>query len=179
MDKKELIRKKYLILRKKKYFEIKKDFFYPLKKIISNKNKNISIYYPNSFEVNVLKILEIDYFKRFNFLLPIINNKNSMSFYKWKKNEVLFVNRYGIPEPLKSKKISPNVILLPLLAFDKHKNRIGYGKGYYDKFLNRYLKLHKKILTFGVAFSFQKYQNLPSKTYDFKLDHIITEKGII
>ena len=82
MDKKELIRKKYLILRKKKYFEIKKDFFYPLKKIISNKNKNISIYYPNSFEVNVLKILEIDYFKRFNFLLPIINNKNSMSFYK-------------------------------------------------------------------------------------------------
>ena len=66
-----------------------------------------------------------------------------MYFCKWEKNDVLFLNKYGIPEPKKSKKIIPGIILVPLLAFDKNKNRIGYGKGYYDKFLNRFLKRKK------------------------------------
>ena len=102
-----------------------------------------------------------------------------MNFYKWKKNDLLFLNKYGIPEPLKSNKIIPNMVLLPLLAFDKDKNRIGYGGGFYDRYLNKFLKKHKKILTVGVAFSFQKYKNLPVNNKDFKLDNIITEKGII
>ena len=102
-----------------------------------------------------------------------------MNFYKWKKNEVLALNKYGIPEPIKTKKIVPSIVLVPLLAFDKNKNRIGYGKGYYDKYLNKYVKSNKKILTIGVAFSFQKYHKLPVNNKDFKLDYIITEKGII
>jgi len=64
------------------------------------------------------------------------------------------------------------------LAFDKKKNRIGYGKGYYDKYLYKYLKIHKNILTVGIAFSFQKYNNLPVNKNDFQLNYIITEKGI-
>ena len=78
-----------------------------------------------------------------------------------------------------SNKIIPSTILVPLLAFDKKKNRIGYGKGFYDKYLNKYLNLHKKILTVGVAFSFQKYHKIPITKMDFQLDYIITEKGII
>ena len=101
-----------------------------------------------------------------------------MNFYQWKNNDILLLNKYGIPEPVKSKKVTPNLILLPLLAFDKNKNRIGYGKGYYDKYLNKYLKLHDKIVTVGVAFSFQKHHNLPVNDKDFKLNYIITEKGI-
>ena len=88
------------------------------------------------------------------------------------------MNNYGIPEPMMSNKIIPSTILVPLLAFDK-KNRIGYGKGFYDKYLNKYLNLHKKILTVGVAFSFQKYHKIPITKMDFQLDYIITEKGII
>ena len=71
------------------------------------------------------------------------------------------------------------MVLLPLLAFDKNKNRIGYGKGFYDKYLNKYFKAQKKIVTVGVAFSFQQYNKLPRTDKDFKLDYIITEKGII
>ena len=69
--------------------------------------------------------------------------------------------------------------MVPLLAFDKQKNRIGYGKGFYDKYLNRFLKINRNILTVGVAFSFQKYHKLPVNKKDFKLDYIITEKGMI
>ncbi len=183
MDKKWLIRKKYFLKRKKNYFNIDVNFFLPLvkliKKIIKNKDKNIAIYFPNSYEVNVLKILEVEYFKKFNFLLPIIKKNNSMKFYKWKKNEVLLINKYGILEPVETKETIPSIVLLPLLAYDKNKNRIGYGKGFYDKFLNKFLKTRKKILTIGVAFSFQKHHKLPNSKKDFKLNYIINEKGIV
>ena len=102
-----------------------------------------------------------------------------MHFYKWKKNQPLLLNKYGIPEPKKSKKILPNLILVPLLAFDEKKNRLGYGKGFYDKYLHKLKKIRKKILVVGVAFSFQKHNNLPVNKTDFKLDYIITDKGII
>ena len=183
MDKKSLIRKKYFLKRKKKFFEISDKFFLPLINLIKkrgiSKKAFISLYYPSSFEVDVLKILKVEYFKKFNFLLPIIQKNKSMEFYKWKHNEILYVNKYGIPEPTKTIKIIPSIMLVPLLAFDKDKNRLGYGKGYYDKYLFKYIKTHKHILTVGVAFSFQEYNKLPVNKKDFKLNFIITEKGII
>ena len=182
MDKKSLIREKFLLKRKKKFFKVDLKYFIPLKKIIkkefNNKKINISIYYPIFYELDLLCLIDDEYFKKFNFLLPIVGKNNSMNFYQWKNNDILLLNKYGIPEPVKSKKVTPNLILLPLLAFDKNKNRIGYGKGYYDKYLNKYLKLHDKIVTVGVAFSFQKHHNLPVNDKDFKLNYIITEKGI-
>jgi len=93
MDKKKLIRKSYFLKRKKLYFEINESFFSPLLNLLkrqrNNKKLNISIYFPSFFEVNVLKILNIEYFKKYNFLLPRIEDKNLMNFYKWKKNQIL------------------------------------------------------------------------------------------
>ena len=136
MDKKRLIRRKYLFKRKKNFFEIKNTFFEPLKNLIKKTNgkdiKNISLYFPSNFEVNVLKILDIQYFKKFKFSLPIISKNHVMNFYLWKNKDILLINKYGIPEPQKTLKIEPKLILVPLLAFDKYKNRIGYGKGYYE-----------------------------------------------
>ena len=135
------------------------------------------MYYPTSYELNILRILDLDYFAKSNILLPIIEDNKSMNFYKWNKNQILTVNKHGILEPIKTKIIFPKVILVPLLAFDS-KNRLGYGKGFYDKYLNKYIRRYKKILTIGVAFSFQKHHNLPVNKYDAKLDYILTEKGI-
>ncbi len=183
MDRKQIIRKKYFDKRKKNYFELNENFFLSLYKLIKKKIKMkkfcISIYYPNSFEVNILKILDLEYFKKFIFLLPVIEKNGSMNFYKWKKNDILSVNKYGILEPIKLKKKIPEVVLVPLLAFDKNRNRLGYGKGFYDKYFSRFIKNHKKILKVGIAFSFQKYNKLPVNNKDFKLDYIITEKGIV
>ncbi len=183
MDKKGLIRKKFFFLRKKNYFEVKDSYFTPIIKLISkikiDRKINVSIYYPSFYEVNVLKLLDNDFSKNCNFLLPIIEKNNKMQFYKWKKNDILFVNKYGLLEPKKSRKIIPDVALVPILSFDKKKNRIGYGKGYYDKYLNKYRNSNKKILTIGVAFSFQKYHKLPVNHKDFKLDFVVTEKGMI
>ena len=81
-------------------------------------------------------------------------------------------------EPAKSKAKVPDLMLIPLLAFDKNKHRLGYGKGFYDRYLNKYLKKHKDILTVGVAFSFQKHHKIPVNQNDVKVDFILTEKGI-
>ena len=181
MQQKYLVRKKYYQLRKKKYYEVKKEFFIPFVNLIKSKFRKkikLAMYYPASFEINVLRLLEFKYISYQNTLLPIIKKNNSMNFFSWKKNEVLQINKFGMLEPNRSKPNVPEVMLVPLLAFDKKKYRLGYGKGFYDRSLNKYLKKFKNILTIGVAFSFQKHHKLPINNNDVKLDYILTEKGI-
>ena len=92
----------------------------------------------------------------------------------------LYVNNYGILEPdTNNKDMIPDLILVPLVAFDKRLNRIGYGKGYYDKALIKIKKIKKKMITIGVAYSFQQCDKVPINKYDYKLDYIFTERGII
>ncbi len=181
---KNRLRKKYAQKRKLKYFEISSNFFKPLIKIIkknSSKNYiNLASYYPSFFEVNTLKLFEIKTLNKLRTLFPTVEKNNSMSFYEWKKNDVLKINKFGMLEPaLFSKKITPDIMLVPLLAFDGSKNRLGYGGGFYDRYLNKFLKMNKKILTIGIAFSFQKHQKLPASSDDVCLNYILTEKGII
>ena len=182
MTQKNILRKRYGQLRKKKYHEIDQYFFFPLIKLIKlnfkKKDFRLALYYPSNFELNVLKFLENDFMKNKNVLLPAIERKNNMNFYLWKKNQPLFVNKFGILEPEKTSIKIPNLILVPILAFDKRKYRLGYGKGFYDRYLNRFLNKFKDILTVGVAFSFQKYHKLPIDKRDVKLNYILTEKGI-
>ena len=112
-------------------------------------------------------------------LLPVIKSNNQMNFIEWKYLDPLKVNKFGMLEPcLQNKNVVPNFMLVPLLNFDNYKNRLGYGKGFYDRFLNKFLKSKKNITTIGVAFSFQKYNKLPATNLDIKLDYILTEKGL-
>ena len=62
------------------------------------------------------------------------------------------------------------------MAFDKQLNRIGYGGGFYDRYINK-VKKSKKIITIGLAYSFQKVKEIKIKDYDIKLDFVITEKN--
>ena len=182
MQQKNQLRKKYFNLRKKKYFDINKEFFSPLLKIIKLRVKKkyfkIALYYPSNFELNVLKILEFTNVLSKDILLPVTDKNNFMNFFSWKKNNLLFVNKFGMLEPSKSQSKIPDIMLVPILAFDKNKYRLGYGKGFYDRYLNKYLKQFKNILTVGVAFSFQRHHKLPKNQNDVKLDFIITDKGI-
>ena len=182
MKQKKQLRKKYFNLRQKRYYEIDKNFFLPFLKLIKLKIKKkpikIALYYPANFELNVFKLLEFNNIFAQDILLPVTKKKNLMNFFSWKINDILFVNKFGIPEPTQSKAKVPDVILVPILAFDKYKYRLGYGKGFYDRYLYKYLKKFKKIFTVGVAFSFQKHHKLPISQNDIKLDFIITEKGI-
>ena len=101
-----------------------------------------------------------------------------MNFYKWSKTEPLKVNKYGIPEPISNTKVYPKILLIPLVGFDYHLNRLGYGGGYYDRYLSK--KQNKnELFKIGVGFSFQKVKSIPIDKYDKKLDCVMTEKVII
>ena len=126
MQLKDKLRKKYLSIRKKKYFEINKDFFIPLTKLIKKQNKkkniNLSFYYPSFFETNVLKIFKTNLKNKIRSFLPVLSKNNSMNFYQWNNKEVLQINKFGMLEPImKLKPIIPEIILVPLLAYDNKK----------------------------------------------------------
>ena len=178
------LRKKFLLKRKKKYLTAKKfDFkliFNLIRKHFHKKKIIIAGYYPSNYEVNILKFLEEASEKKFRITLPVIKPSNQMSFKLWVFKEPLYVNKFGILEPKNSKrKIIPDLIMVPLVAFDDHLNLIGYGKGYYDRNLRKISKIKKNAISLGIAYSFQKCKKIPINSHDFKLDYIFTEKGII
>ena len=109
-----------------------------------------------------------------------LNNRYYIrKFVSWKFSDPLIVNKFGFLEPeINGKKIIPDLILVPIVAFDKFKNRLGYGKGYYDRILRKYVLKNPKIITIGLAFSFQKYKKIPISKFDVKLNYILTEKGL-
>ena len=181
---KSFLRNKSLLQRKKKYLTVKNFNFNLIFNLISkhfNKKKIIIAgYYPSNYEVDILNFLYKASKKKFRIALPIIKSSNKMSFKLWVYKEPLYVNKFGILEPKNSKKkIIPDLIMVPLVAFDNHLNRIGYGKGYYDRSLKKIRKINKNAITLGIAYSFQKCTQIPVNDNDFRLDYIITEKGII
>ncbi len=135
------------------------------------KDKVIFSYYPIGSEVD-LSSLE----KRFPIAYPVIFPNRKMEAYLPKGP--LIPNRYGIPEPdpntsIKIEKEDIGVILVPCVGFSKRKDRLGYGGGYYD----RYLK-ETKALKIGIAFEVQKLDFLPIEENDIPLDLFITEKDV-
>ena len=101
-----------------------------------------------------------------------------MDFYSWSFDDPLKINQYGIPEPFSKKLIYPDILLVPLVAFDKNLNRLGYGGGYYDRVIDK-LSKKKYILKIGFALSVQKINHVPVTKYDKKLDYIVTDKYIL
>ncbi|MBD1149460.1 5-formyltetrahydrofolate cyclo-ligase [Pelagibacterales bacterium SAG-MED27] len=178
---KSQIRKKILNIRKNNFNEklkINKNNFISFLKINTNYINNFGGYYPSNYEIDDLEILDLLQKKNFKISLPVIKKNNQMDFYKWSNNDPLKINKFGIPEPISSKKIYPDILLVPLVGYDNYYNRLGYGGGFYDRYVEKIEKI-KKVIKIGLAFSCQKIKNIPLNQYDKKLDFIITEKEIL
>ena len=175
------IRKKIISLRRRNFngnLEIKSNLLFKLFKEIKINSKIIGGYYPFNFELDILDILQKLENKNFIISLPRVNKNNKMDFFIWAHKDPLKINKYGIPETTSQKKVFPNILLIPLVAFDNQLYRLGYGGGYYDRYISRF-ESRKKLIKIGVGFTFQKVKKLPINKYDKKLNYLITEKGII
>jgi 5-formyltetrahydrofolate cyclo-ligase len=178
------LRKKFILLRKKKY--LKKDkfnfdlIFNLIKKRFYKKKIIIGGYYPANYEVDILDFLQEASKNKFKIVLPYVKSSNIMTFKSWAYKDPLYIGRFGILEPNSScREITPDLIMVPLVAFDKNMHRIGYGKGYYDRILQKIIKNKKKIISIGIANTSQQCTKIPIEKHDFKLDYIFTERGII
>ena len=178
---KSKIRDKILKIRKKKFdknIRINSDKFISLLRINRLNLKNVGGYYPSNYEIDDLETLKLLEKKKFKVSLPIVKQNNQMNFYRWSNDDPLKINKFGIPEPVSTKIIYPDILLVPLVAYDSNLNRLGYGGGFYDRYIEKIEKI-KKVTKIGLAFSFQKISSIPTNQYDRRLDFIITEKEIL
>ena len=178
---KSKLRKKILKLREVENFKnIKIDFdnVFDLLKKNNLTKKCIGGYFPVNYEIDDLEILKKLKKKKYQISLPVIKKNFDMDFYRWSFDDPLKINKYGIPEPFSKQLIYPDILLVPLVAFDKNLNRLGYGGGYYDRVIDK-LSKKKYILKIGLALSVQKINNVPVTKYDKKLDYIVTDKYIL
>ena len=160
---KKNLKVKFSLLRE----ELKKKIF---------KNKIVGSYYPVNFEADTFQLMKMFKQKGYKLSLPVISSKYDMNFYTWNLNDPLYVNKYGIPEPKLKIKVIPSILLIPMVAYDKRLNRLGYGGGYYDRFLEKYEK--KNILKIGLAITCQEVKKVPTNNFDKKMDYILTEKKL-
>ena len=178
---KKILRKKLIKKRQKNYLEISTEHISKIADLLKKKYKNIKViggYIPIKCEFDCLKLLKFLESKKYPICLPTIKKNSQMDFYKYLFKDPMKINKLGIPEPIKSgKSIIPDLILIPLVGYDKNLNRLGYGGGYYDRYIEKNSTV-KKIVKIGLAFSFQKTKKLPINKFDKKLDRVITEKKI-
>ena len=143
--------------------------------------QNIMIFMDMKTEVKITKLLEL-YPKKNFFISKITNSKNrEMKINKYNKNE-LILHKFGYYESSSNDFYDEeilDVVIVPALAFDSKKNRIGFGGGYYDTFLEKVRKKNNKVLFIGVCYDFQIIDSVPTEKHDVTLDFVVSESKII
>lgn len=113
-------------------------------------------------------------------LLPRMERERALSTRLFRSGDALIRGSYGIEEPSKHALQLPpqkiDVVLLPGLAFDRKGRRLGYGAGYYDRFLPR---LRKDCVKIGLCFALQIFDEIPHEPHDVQVDYLVDENRII
>ena len=142
--------------------------------------QHIGLYLPYKTEVDTLPIIETIFEQNKNCYLPHLTNKTDMEFYPINNYKDIFnysSNRYGIREPpITEYNIdSLDLIIVPGLGFDWNNNRLGRGKGYYDRYLTRLHYNNVRPLLLGVCYREQMMENIPQDPWDIKMNIVITD----
>ena len=131
-------------------------------------------YYPITTEIDVLPLLAC--IKNPTALPCAIADNTPLTFRMWSQGDRLSTDIYNIPCPIKTAQIvTPDILLVPLLAFDTYGYRLGYGGGFYD----RTIATQQPTVTIGVGLSCLQVDTVPTEHYDRPLNYIVTEQHII
>jgi 5-formyltetrahydrofolate cyclo-ligase len=138
----------------------------------------VSGFFPYRSEIDTLPLLERLHREGWITCLPVVLGEGQpLIFRRWAPGEPTVPGIWGIPmPPPQSPEVEPDVLLVPLLAFDRAGYRLGYGGGYYDRTLKT-LREKKKIIAIGVGYSGQEVPAVPHGPRDEPLDCILTEAG--
>ena len=112
-------------------------------------------------------------------LPAIVARGKTLAFRAWSADDRLMMGPLGILEPSPAAaEVVPDVMLVPLAAFDRLGHRIGYGGGYYD-FTLAHLRKVKAITAIGLAFAAQEIEAIPALSHDVALDYVLTETAVL
>tara|TARA_Y100000590_G_scaffold385486_1_gene457610 strand:- start:215 stop:790 length:576 start_codon:yes stop_codon:yes gene_type:complete len=173
--------RKFLIDRRNELsseYELKNNSHIHIKTLLEDIGKcKIGSYFPFRNEISTKLIHELLFSLEFEISLPCVNDEDqNLIFRNWKTNDDLVKNKYSILQP-KDDAIEdyPEMIIVPLVGFSMSGYRLGYGGGYYDRFIDAKNK-SGKIITVGFGYTFQEVNDLPIESHDQKLNWILTEK---
>lgn len=140
----------------------------------------VSGFMPMKTEINPLPLLRKLAGQGAQLALPCIAGRGKALIMRaWTIGDAFKEGQWGIREPLpEAPEVAPDIVIVPLAAFDRAGNRIGYGAGYYDMTLAA-LRAKKKVVAIGVAFAAQEIPHVPATERDERLDFVLTEKEII
>jgi 5-formyltetrahydrofolate cyclo-ligase len=112
--------------------------------------------------------------------LPLVHERDKeLTFAEWRQGAPLIPGSYGILQPRsEAMQLEPDIVLVPLAAFDRRCRRIGYGAGYYDRTLAD-LRKRKVVIAVGIAFAAQEVEAIPVDEHDQRLDLVLTERETV
>jgi len=136
---------------------------------------------PVKGEVDIMSLLQALHGAGHELALPVVAQRDApLVFRRWRPGDALRQGAYGIPEPqAAAEEMLPQVLLVPLLAFDRTGVRLGYGGGYYDRTLESLRRRGQPVTAIGCAAGWQEVENIPALATDERLDWIITDEEII
>lgn len=139
----------------------------------------VAVYVADDGEIDPAPLVEALKAKGHRFCLPCeVPEGQPLRFRAYDPEDRLGLNRWAVPEPLHSAPfVVPDVLLIPLVAFDKNGRRLGRGGGYYDRTLAQ-LRSLKKPLVVGLAYAMQEVGAVPSEAHDAHVDAVVTEKEV-
>ena len=137
-------------------------------------------YSPINSEIDPLPLMRALAERGAALALPVIVARDHpLIFRAWRPEDGLVRGQYGIFEPSSdAQDVDPDIVLVPLAAFDRAGHRIGYGRGYYDRTLQN-LRAMKKITVIGLAFAVQEIEIVPALPHDEQLDCVLTERELV
>ncbi|MGJ4956083.1 5-formyltetrahydrofolate cyclo-ligase [Bradyrhizobium sp. HKCCYLRH2015] len=137
----------------------------------------VSGYAPIRNELDPVPLMRVLAAKGARLALPVILARgHSLSFREWSPGDRLTLGSLGIPEPSPvAAELVPDVMLVPLAAFDRTGHRIGYGGGYYDYTFSHLRKTHH-LIGVGLGFAVQETEAIPALAHDAALDYVLTER---
>jgi 5-formyltetrahydrofolate cyclo-ligase len=140
----------------------------------------VSGYSPLKSEINPLPLMRVLAKSGTKLALPVVMGRGKpLTMRAWAFGAPLASGVWGIREPMPdAQEVFPDILLMPLAAFDRSGNRIGYGAGYYDMTLAR-LRAMKTIVAIGLAFAAQQIDRVPATSRDERLDLVLTEREVI
>jgi 5-formyltetrahydrofolate cyclo-ligase len=140
----------------------------------------VSGFSPIGSEINPLPLMRRLAGRGARLALPVVIGRGKpLVFRAWALGEPLGKGVWGIREPrAEAAEVMPDILLVPLAAFDRTGHRIGYGAGYYDLTLSA-LRAHKPILAVGLAYAVQEIAAVPATARDARLDLVLTEREVI
>ncbi len=141
----------------------------------------ISAYWPLTGELDPRPALRAFASRNAKLALPrVIGDGQPLAFHLWRASDRLIEGRFKVMEPdPENPSADPDILLVPLLAFDRTCRRLGHGKGYYDRTLAKLREANPSTVAIGVAFAAQEVERVPTDAYDQTLDMIITECSVI